>query len=140
MREKTVSLVKLHEGFNEKLYKCTEDKLTIGYGFNLEAIKMPEKVGAMWLELILDDLEAQLKKHIIFYDVLSDARKTVLLDMAYNLGIAGLLQFKKMLLAMQQKKFTQAADEMLASKWAQQVKSRAYRLSEMMRRGEYDVR
>jgi len=43
MREKTVSLVKLHEGFNEKLYKCTEDKLTIGYGFNLEAIKCRKK-------------------------------------------------------------------------------------------------
>jgi len=135
MRQDVVNMVGNHEGFSGKLYKCPAGKNTIGYGFNLDAIQMPVQVAELWLNMLLDQTEASLKKNIQFYPTLSDARKSVLIDMAYNLGIAGLLQFKNMLYAMSEKKFGTAADEMLQSTWAAQVKTRATRLAEMMRTG-----
>jgi lysozyme len=32
-------MIKIHEGFRASAYRCTANKLTIGYGFNLERDK-----------------------------------------------------------------------------------------------------
>jgi lysozyme len=55
--------------------------------------------------------------------------------MAFNLGITKLLGFRNTLVAMRQGKYDAAADGMLASAWAAQVKGRAQRLADMMRKG-----
>lgn len=135
MKKEIFNLVSLNEGFKGKTYVCPASHLTIGYGFNLDAIEMPIEVGNLWLSMLLDEIEEKLKKNIIFYSVLNDARKAVLIDMAYNMGISGLIKFKNMLYAMQDKRFDKAADEMLESKWATQVKNRAKKLSTMVRTG-----
>lgn len=61
-------------------------------------------------------------------------RQRVLVNMAFNLGMTGLLGFKTTLLAMEQGRYEDAA-RMLRSRWAGQVGVRAERLSEMMRTG-----
>jgi lysozyme len=66
-----------------------------------------------------------------------DARRGVLVNMAYNLGVTGLLSFKKMLSAYKKGAFVEAAQHMLDSKWAKQVGDRAKRLAEQMRSGEW---
>ena len=53
--------------------------------------------------------------------------------MAYNLGINSLLGFKNTLATIQAGRYNDAADGMLASKWATQVGDRATRLAKMMR-------
>ncbi len=55
--------------------------------------------------------------------------------MAFNLGMAGLLKFQKMITAIGCMDYGGAADEMLDSRWARQVGRRAQRLAEMMRTG-----
>jgi lysozyme len=52
--------------------------------------------------------------------------------MAFNLGISGLLKFKKTLKLIEEGNYKLAAKEMLKSKWANQVKNRAKHLSIMM--------
>ena len=63
-------------------------------------------------------------------------RAEVLIDMAFNMGVAGLLQFQATLNAVQRDKYELAASRMLASKWAQQdVPKRARAAAERMRTG-----
>jgi lysozyme len=85
--------------------------------------------------LLITDIgqkEAQLDHALPWWRDLSDARQRVLLNMAFNLGVNGLLVFRKMLAAAQVGDYQIAANEMLSSKWAAQVKGRATRLAAMM--------
>lgn len=130
-----VETLKKHEGFSGKLYRCPEGKLTIGYGFNLEAIEMPEHVAEYWLEYIALELHTKLRKEFSWFLWESDGVQNVLIDMAYNLGLEGLKGFKKMLAAIEAQDYRTAAIEMLDSKWAEQVGQRAIDLSKIMEEG-----
>jgi lysozyme len=55
--------------------------------------------------------------------------------MAFNLGVPGLLKFKRTLAAIRGKEYDRAAAMMLDSRWATQVGMRAERLSKMMATG-----
>lgn len=57
--------------------------------------------------------------------------------MCFNLGIAGLLKFKKFIAAVNDGFFELAAKEMLDSLWAKQVGNRAIELSEQIKTGEW---
>lgn len=62
-----------------------------------------------------------------------EAAQEALVNMAFNLGVAGLLGFKETLALMKTGKYAQAAGAMLASKWARQVGKRAERLAGQVR-------
>jgi lysozyme len=64
-------------------------------------------------------------------------RESVLINMAYNMGIVGLLKFTKTLALIKSGDYPKAADQMLKSVWATQVGHRAVELSEQMRSGNY---
>ncbi len=80
--------------------------------------------------------EAELDAAIPWWKTLDPVRKRVLLDMAFNLGTNGLLQFKNTLAFVKAGQYDKAATGMLSSKWATQVGTRAITLSEMMRNGK----
>lgn len=132
--EQLIKTIKRHEGLRLKPYRCTAGKLTIGYGINLEAGIYPEEADFM-LSFRLNKLSATLPALLPFMGSLSENRKTVLIDMAYNLGTKGLLEFKNTLALIEDSKFEEASKAMLQSKWAKQVGDRATELSEMMRKG-----
>ena len=131
-------MIQQHEGLRLKPYQCTAGRWTIGYGHNLEAHGKSniESITLDEAEKFLDEdissAENQCRTRIPDFDNLTDVRKAVLIDMCFNLGINGLLGFKKTLTLISQNRFTSAAVEMLDSKWAGQVKSRSSRLSHMM--------
>lgn len=88
--------------------------------------------------LLLSDIKekaAELDRRILWWRNLSDARQRVLLNMAFNLGVDGLLSFKKTLASISVGDFESAKRGMLGSKWASQVGERAQRLADMMVRG-----
>ena len=62
----------------------------------------------------------------------SESRQAVLIEMAYQLGEAGLMSFVKMRAAVSKEDFGTAAAEMLESKWATQTPERAARLAGRM--------
>jgi len=68
---------------------------------------------------------------------LDSVRQLILMDMAFNMGVPRLCKFKRMWNAIQESKFDSAAREMLDSRWAKQVKSRAIKLSVAMEKGEF---
>ena len=128
-----------------KPYKCTADKWTIGVGRNLEAnpLSLDEVLEVLQERGITEEMAMHwLKKKIRitkrklanfeWYTSQSEIRRRVLIDMAFNLGVSGLLSFQNMIGALEVGNYQVAAEEMLDSRWAKQVGSRAERLANMM--------
>ena len=129
--------LKRHEGLRLKPYRCTAGKLSIGVGRNLDDCGISEDEAMVMHENDMEHCEDELLEHIPeIYNGLNDARKTVLLNMCFNMGIGGLLSFKNTLARIASGEFSKAAEGMMSSKWAKQVHSRANELSEIMRTGK----
>ena len=126
-----------HEGLRLKPYRCTAGKLTIGIGRNFDDCGISQKEAYAMLERDILDCEQQLLDEIPdVYTGLDEVRQSVLLNMCFNLGLKGLLQFKNTLAFIASGDWERAANNMLASKWAKQVGMRAIELSELMRKGK----
>lgn len=62
-----------------------------------------------------------------------DQVQRAVINMAFQMGIDGLLGFKNTLALVEAKKYMEAADNALKSKWATQTPSRAKRVTDMIR-------
>ena len=123
------------EGFRAKPYRCTSDKLTIGYGTNIEdGISRDEAL--LLLRHRLGRAIAALESRLPFWSKLSPERKHVLANMQYQLRSPGVFGFVETIKALERGDYGRAAREMLDSKWAKRdTPGRAGRLAERMRRG-----
>jgi lysozyme len=125
-----------HEGLRLKPYRCPAGKLTIGVGRNLDDNGISTSEAYELLSNDICNCEEQLLDEIPeIYNALDEVRKSVLLNMCFNLGIKGLLEFKNTLAFIGAGDWERAANGMLASRWAKQVGRRAIELSELMRKG-----
>lgn len=127
-----VRQIELHEGLRLKPYRCTAGRLTIGVGRNLEDRGITLAEARMLLANDLTDVRNGLLNALPWVGNLDEVRQRVLIDMAFNLGLQGLLEFKRTLAAVQAGQYQQAATMMLQSRWAKQVGQRAERLARMM--------
>jgi len=96
--------------------------------FNMKGITREEAIF-----LLNNDIDKVLKEcesRIRFFRSAQEELKSVLVNMAFNLGINGLLKFERTLWYMGAGFFKEASETMLQSKWAVQVGVRAKRLSE----------
>jgi len=150
MNPKAFDLIKLHEGFKEYTYTCPTGHLTVGYGYNLDvnplnlshneiakykSFGISKQDADKLLKQMIANLESDLEQHLAWLSKLNAARHAVLIDMAYNLGIKGLLAFKNTLALLERGDYEAAAKEMLDSQWASQTKTRALRDSAIIRTG-----
>ncbi len=141
MEAKLLELIKeqlvRHEGLRLKPYRCTAGKLTIGIGRNLDDCGVSQSEAYIMLINDIMNCEKQLQAKIPdIYNGLDEVRKSVLLNMCFNLGISGLLGFKNTLEFIEVGDWERAANNMLVSRWAKQVGRRAIELSELMRKGK----
>lgn len=97
------------EGFRALPYEDTNGFTTIGYGFNIDA-GIGRAEAAALLAAQLQSRDTTLAAYP-WYSGLDPARKSVLLDMAFNLGLAGLLRFPNLLLALQGQDWVKAQAE-----------------------------
>ncbi len=125
----------LHEGLKLKPYRCPAGYLTIGVGRNLETKGLSRDEALFLLRNDIQECVEDLERYPWFAQ-LDPVRRKVIIDMRFNLGPNRFRQFQRMLAALERQAYEEAAKEMLDSKWAQQVKTRAQRLVEMMRTGE----
>lgn len=135
-RAMMIKQLTLHEGLKFKAYLCSAGKVTIGVGRNLEDRGITQEESDFLLSNDIDDFQERLEKALPWMVELDPVRQRVLLDMSFNLGISGLLTFKRTLAAIKGREFTRASVMMLDSRWARQVGQRAKRLSQMMNTGE----
>ncbi|WP_158025118.1 glycoside hydrolase family protein [Acidithiobacillus albertensis] len=107
---------------------------TIGYGRNLIAQGISEEEARVLLERDVARAWHEVREHLPWAESqLSVVRFAVLVNMTFNLGIQGLLDFHEMLQALQQGDYAGAADAMVQSLWYQQTGERARTLVEQMR-------
>lgn len=113
---------------------------TIGYGATGAHIGP----GTCWtqdeatadLDARLEALCAALDGNLAWWRELDPPRGAVMVNMAYNMGLGGLLAFKNTLAAVKAGNYPAASAGMLASAWARQVGARASRLAMQMRTGQ----
>ena len=135
-REAMIRQLRLHEGERLKPDRCTAGKLTIGVGRNLEDRGITREEASYLLANDIAAEERELLRALPWVANLDEVRQRVLLDMAFNMGVVGLLAFKRTLATIQAGDYQRAAAMMLDSKWAGQVGQRAERLSRMMATGK----
>jgi lysozyme len=109
--------VKHYEGLKLKPYVCLVKKLTIGYGRNLQDKGISKNEAELLLENDLFNIKLILEDKIKFFYSLDDVRQNVLIEMAYNMGVTGLLKFKNTLNYLKNKDYEKASIEMLDSQW-----------------------
>jgi lysozyme len=131
------------EGFSPTPYMCSEGYPTVGYGqrigprgamLEMYQFTMPEPVAREWLAQNVRAIADQLASRS-FYCQCNGARAIVLLSMAYQMGVSGLLKFRKMLAAIEDNDWEEAARQALDSRWAKQTPARAKRHAEILRTG-----
>lgn len=118
-----------------KMYFDTQHIPTIGWGHNLRDKLISQAAADQILEDDLTDCKVEALAALPWLATLDDVRANVLLNMAFNMGIHGLLGFNLTLAYVQGGHYELAAQEMLSSKWAGQVGARAQRLAQEMRTG-----
>ena len=124
--------IKISEGYRSKVYKCTEGYDTIGYGFAIKDLELDEDICDMILERKVAKLVERLEKNLPYLPSLPKDAQDVLIEMAYQMGVSGLLKFKKTLMYIETKDYKDASVEMLDSRWAKQTPNRAKKLSDIM--------
>jgi len=125
----------MDEGKKDKMYLDERGVPTIGIGHNLRDDPISNAAISQIFQDDVNAVIAELDAQIPWYRELSDTRQRVLANMAYNLGIHGLLEFHHMLTAVKASDWKAAGTYMLASNWAKQVPVRANRLARMMLAG-----
>ena len=112
--------------------------LTIGVGRMIDKRKgggITAEESAYLLSNDIDKRQAELLRRAPWMAQLDPARFGVLLNMAFQMGVDGLLGFKNTLAMVKAGDYVGAASGMLHSKWATQTPERAQRLSVQMRSG-----
>tara|TARA_Y100001972_G_C7568083_1_gene285164 strand:+ start:71 stop:535 length:465 start_codon:yes stop_codon:yes gene_type:complete len=144
-------LISLHEGVRYKVYDDANGKEikagdtlvghpTIGVGRNIAADGLG--ITKEEVDFLLDNDIQRVKEETNdwnFFNNLSEVRQAVIIDMLFNMGKTRFNPNKwpKFFTYIKNNEWENASQEMLNSSWSNQVKSRANRLSEMMKTNEW---
>ena len=139
MMEQLTAQLRRDEGTKATAYQDHLGFLTIGVGRLIDSRKpgaglRPDEIDYLLKNDIADRVTA-LTKALPWFDRLDEARRGVLINMAFQLGTAGLLGFKSTLALVAAGKYAESAEQMLKSKWATQTPARAKRLADQMKTG-----
>jgi lysozyme len=145
--------VKQHEGVKPKKYIDSRGIPTVGVGFNLrrgDADQKLKSVGANPIKVKQGKQDLTIKQidSLLISDLMAAKKAAedlvpglisqpgpvqgVMTEMAFNLGKAGLAEFKNFLTSIKNKKYTEASKEMLNSNWSKQVGLRAKTLADIV--------
>ena len=128
------------EGVVRHAYEDNLGFLTIGCGRLIDARRGGGLSDSEIDFLLANDIgekSTQVLEALPWASELSEPRLAVLINMAFQMGIRGLLQFKRMLGSVEDGQYAAAALEMVNSLWAKQTPARAMRLAEQMESGEW---
>lgn len=150
------------EGRRRRRYRCTERKLTIGIGHNLEGKRFrPGTWAAIVAEhphirnalldevlelsdelidrILADDVEdaiADLDAIWVGWRELSERRRRALINLSFQMGRVRLLTFRRFWAALKAGNYDAAADELIDSDWFHQTQaSRTERVIRFVREG-----
>lgn len=155
--QKLTDILKIDEGFRKKRYKCTNEVLSIGYGFSeradftefhkellkvdsfYEITEIQEIKAHLILEFTVVEIDTHMSIHHNWYNKLTQVQKMVIINMIYNLGFKGFFKFKRMIKALKSGNAFEATKELWDSNYSEQVKGRAIRLGMMLIADDADI-
>lgn len=126
-------MIAVDEGLRLKPYRCTAGKLTIGYGHNLDDLGISKYIADALLQE--DSLAATQICVRIFGDAFtawSENRQLGWINLAFNLGEHGLLQFRNTIKAARSGDWAGVENGLRNSRWFKQVGTRAQRVIDMV--------
>ena len=124
-----------HEGVVLHAYEDHLGYLTIGVGRLIDERRGGgiTKDEAMYLlDRDIARVVNDLRKEPGFADLPATV-KEALVNMAFQMGHRGVMNFRKMWAALREHDYDRAADEALDSRWAEQTPNRAHEVAEMIR-------
>jgi lysozyme len=124
-------LIAKHEGKSLSMYTDTVGVPTIGYGHNLQT-PISEHAAKV---ILADDVKVaidELDDRMDWWRDLPDPAQLVLASMVFNLGWPRFSRFKKLIAALEDRDFNEAAAQMEDSLWYQQIKTRGPALKQLM--------
>ena len=132
--------IKRDEGVVRHAYEDSLGFTTIGVGRLIDVRRggglSPSEIDFL-LANDISEKSAQVLEALPWARDLNEPRMAVLINMAFQMGIRGLLGFPGMLGAVRTGDYKAAAEHMLDSKWEQQTSTRAHRLADQMESGEW---
>ena len=134
---KLLEQLKIHEGMKLKPYLCTSKKLTIGIGRNLDDVGISKEEAEMLLKNDIYEATNQLLNAFPFMATFSDVRISAMINFTFNVGIGTVRKFSNTIEYLKNEDWEAAADEMMDSKWAEQVGDRAIQITEQIRTGRW---
>lgn len=137
--QKLIEELKRDEGCVLHAYQDSLGYTTIGIGRMIDERRgggISQDEAEYLLANDIERVTRALQERVDCFNDLDDVRQRSLVNMAFQLGIGGLLKFKKMLAAMDDEQWSTAANEALDSRWAQQTPERAKRIAYMIETGE----
>lgn len=124
------------EGVRYMPYTDTTGHKSIGVGRNMDVSPLPSTwtfplTDAQVNQLLMQDLQStfkQLSASLPWWTSLDDVRQRCVANVAFNIGVLGLLGFHNALFALQRGSYAVAAAGFQASRWYGQVGARAQRI------------
>jgi lysozyme len=140
-REQLLNHLAVDEGCVLYAYPDSLGYLTIGFGRLIDKRRGGGITRAEALYLLENDVERhwrELVHRFPWVEGLDDVRQVAMCNLAFNLGINGLAQFRNTLAAIQRADWQAAVQGLRQSLWYRQVgKSRSDRILHMIGTGEY---
>lgn len=134
-------LIEAQEGRKKTVYLDSEGFWTIGVGCLVDA----RKGGGLRdeeIDFIRDNRIAlatsDVKHQFPWFVGLNEPRQAVLISMCFQMGLSGLLGFKKALAAMRDERWADAEREMRDSLWFKQTPERAGRMAHQIFSGAWE--
>jgi lysozyme len=134
-RQKLRGLLTADEGCKLFPYTDTTGNLSIGVGRSLTTRGISQVEAFYLLDDDISYFYNKLLQYCDFFVQLDENRQIALIDMAFNLGIQGFLNFKEVISALESHDYIRAHDEMLNSHWAKQLPERSSKLANIILTG-----
>lgn len=138
-RDELKALLRQDEGLRLRAYQDPQGIWTVGYGDTgpdvVEGLVISLADAERRLDAKCARAVSECRTAFPFFADIDERRQMVLAALAYNMGMTRLLGFKKMIDAIQRRDFDAAANELLCSRYAGQVGSRAVRYADLLRAG-----
>lgn len=131
--------LKRDEGWSPTVYEDHLGNQTIGYGFLVDPLRtggMPETVGEFWLAIAVLQKREEISRRWPAFDDLPPGVRRAVLNMAYQMGVSGVMKFRRMRAALEAGDWKGAEDEALDSTWALQTPARALRIAALIGKGK----
>ncbi len=116
--ERLFASVKSHESFVAGVYKDKYGFDTFGYGTCVKDLNLNEDLAAIIMEMAIMKLSIKCFSRFDWLNKCPPGVQEVVVEMVYQIGMTGFMKFKKTIDHFKNARYTEAAAEMLDSKWA----------------------